>query len=285
MPFKAINGINIYYEVHGEEGPKGTIVLLHHGFGCIKIWKTVYPRLAEEGYRIIMYDRRGYGKSEKGDDFLGFYVSDNFRPYSVVEMARLLDELNADIFHIVGQCEGGVVGVDFAAAYPERVKTIVIASTQCYSQTNMVEKNAEDFPKPFNELDHLLQDKLSEWHGEYAEPFYEQFRKFGGAYGTDFFDLRKKLSLVVCPALVLYPDRSSIFDVEQGVDMYRNLSRGELSVFPACGHNTYEYRPLDYVRNVLEFLERHESDGKSPDVHEDIAGFSCLAVKNDTVSS
>ena len=285
MPFKAINGINIYYEVHGQEGPKGTIVLLHHGFGCVKIWKTVCPMLAEQGYRIIMYDRRGYGRSAKGDDFMSFYVSDHFRSDSVEEMARLLTALDADIVHVVGQCEGGVVGVDFAAAYPERVKSIVIASTQCYSQTTMVDKNAEDFPKPFHEIDPLLQKKITEWHGEYAETFYEQFRKFGGAYGTEFFDLRERLASVICPALVLYPDRSSIFDVEQAVEMYRNLSRGELAVLPACGHNTYEYKPEDYVRNVLEFLERHGSgNGEISADQEDVVGFSCLAVRKDSLS-
>ncbi|MBN1277888.1 MAG: alpha/beta hydrolase [Deltaproteobacteria bacterium] len=282
MPFKKINGINIYYEVHGEDGRKGTIVLLHHGFGCVKIWKTVCPVLAEQGYRIIMYDRRGYGRSEKGYDFMGFYVSDNFRPDSVEEMALLLSSLDTDSVHVIGQCEGGVVGVDFAAKYPDRVHSIVIASTQCCSQTTMVDKNAEDFPKPFHEIDPLLQKKITEWHGEFAEPFYEQFRKFGGAYGTEIFDLRENLASVICPALVLYPDRSSIFDVEQAVEMYRNLPRGELAVLPACGHNTYEYKPADYVRNVLEFLERHGSNGKISAAQEDVVGFSCLAVRKDS---
>jgi pimeloyl-ACP methyl ester carboxylesterase len=213
---------------------------------------------------------------------MGFYVSERFRSDSVEEMARLMDALKADVVHVIGQCEGGVVGADFAAAYPERVRSIVIASTQCYSLTTMIEKNAEDFPKPFNELDPLLQKKLAEWHGEDAEPFYEQFRKFGGAYGRECFDLRESLASVVCPALVLYPDRSSIFDVEQAVDMYRHLPRGELSVLPACGHNTYEYRPVDYVRNVFDFLGRHGGDGKISAEQEGVVGFSCLAVKKDS---
>jgi pimeloyl-ACP methyl ester carboxylesterase len=56
---------------------------------------------------------------------------------------------------------------------------------------------------------------------------------------------------------VLYPDRSFLFDVEQGVAFFRHLVSGELAVLPKCGHNTYEYRPNEYVRQVLAFLKRH----------------------------
>ncbi len=141
----------------------------------------------------------------------------------------------------------------------------------------MVEKNALDFPKPFRELEPELKAKLIEWHGEAAESFFDQFRRFGGAYGTDVFDLRPILSLVRCPTLVLYPDRSSIFEVEQGVAMYRTLSKGELAVLPGCGHNTYQYRPDDYVRIALDFFERHE-DAEGC-LTSEIVGISCLAVK------
>ena len=89
MPFENINGINVYYESHGKGGEKGTILLLHHGFGCVKTWEEIYPGLVDEGYRVIMYDRRGYGRSEKGPDFMDFYVSDGFRTEGVEEMAVL----------------------------------------------------------------------------------------------------------------------------------------------------------------------------------------------------
>jgi hypothetical protein len=43
----------------------------------------------EKGYRVIMYDRRGYGQSERGTDFEEFYVSDRFCLESVEELALL----------------------------------------------------------------------------------------------------------------------------------------------------------------------------------------------------
>ncbi len=277
MPVERINGIHIYYECHGEGADKGAIVLLHHGFGCTKIWKEIYPGLAAKGYRILMYDRRGYGQSEEGPGFMEFYVSDRFRSESVEEMRSLVAAVGMERFHIIGQCEGGVVAADYAARYPDQVESMVISSTQCFSPVPMVEKNALDFPKPFRDLEPELQAKVREWHGGKAEAFFDQFRRFGGAYGGDVFDLRPVLSSVRCPTLVLYPDRSSIFGVEQGVAMYRSLPKGELSVLPRCGHNTYQYRPDEYVRIALDFFERHEDRKRAL---PEIIGMSCLAVKH-----
>ena len=255
MPFAQINGMKIYYEIHGSGD---TIVLLHHGFGCTKIWKDIYPHLVQKGYRVIMYDRRGYGQSERGADFEEFYISDTFRSESVKELAMLKEFLDIDSFHIIGQCEGGVVGIDYAVMYPHHVATIVASSTQCYSKITMRDLNSLKSPNPFQDLEPEIKKKLVDWHGEeHAEVFFNQFRKYGGAYGTDFFDLRDVLPSVTCPALVLYPDRSSIFDVEQAVAFYRCLPNGELAILPNCGHNTYEHQPKEYISCVLNFLKRH----------------------------
>lgn len=256
MPFTNLHGRKIYFEIHGEGYP---LVLLHHGFGCTKMWRDIYPSLVENGYKVIMYDRRGYGKSERGNDFEKFYVSDGFRPESVKELNQLMAILNITSCHLIGQCEGGAIAIDYAARFPDRVKTVITSSTLCYSKVSMVEFNASKFPHPFQELDPELKEKLIDWHGKTrAEPFFNQFRSYGGAYGKDIFDLRRSLTKVTCPALVLYPDRSFLFDVEQGVDFYRHLAAGELAVLPKCGHNTYEQQPQEYVRHILDFLKRHQ---------------------------
>ncbi len=263
MPFETIRGFRIYYEDHGCGE---AIVLLHHGFGCTRMWKEIYPPLLDRGYRVVMYDRRGFGRSEKGEDFEAFYVGSDLRAAGVGELAGLKEALEIDSFHLVGQCEGGVLAVDYALDYPEHVRSLTISSTQCFSRVSMPEFNREKFPKTFRELDPGLRDKLSKWHGEeHAEPFFNLFRIHGGAYGTGFFDLRPLLPSVSRPGLVIYPDRSFLFDVEQGVAFYRLLPSGELAVLPKCGHNTYEQRPAEYVEAVLAFLDRHREQEDLPE--------------------
>ncbi len=270
MPFKKINDFQLYYEVHGEGE---VMVLLHHGFGSAKIWKAICPQFVASGFKVVMYDRRGFGRSEAGDDFQNFYESERYRPESVEELRALKEVLGIEKFHIVGQCEGGVIGVDYAVKYPGEVITLAAASTQCYSEIPQKELNVAKLVIEFSRLEPQLQAKLVDWHGKDAESRYNQFTKYGGAYGTDMFDLRPVLSQVACPTLVLYPDRSSIFDVEQSVAFYRHLARGELAVFPRCGHNTYEQRPEDYARTILDFIRRN-TGGDSSKVQP---AMTCLA--------
>jgi pimeloyl-ACP methyl ester carboxylesterase len=270
MPFEKMNHLQLYYEVHGEGEP---IVFMHHGFGCTKIWNKIVPRFAAEGYRVVMYDRRGYGRSDGGDDFFEFYESDRYRPESVEELRLVKERLGIESCHLVGQCEGGVVGIDYAVKYPQEVKTLTVASTQCYSEVPMTDLNVMRLVNTFAELEPMLQTKMVDWHGQAAEIKYNQFAKYGGAYGIDHFDLRPILPMVACPTLVLYPDRSSIFDVEQSIDFYRHLPKGELAVFPKCGHNTYEQRPEEYIRTILDFMKRIR-EGRDAKVQPAV---SCLA--------
>jgi len=224
------------------------------------MWEDIFPSLVEKGYRVIMYDRRGYGHSEKGADFQAFYEGDQFRAESVKELAALREIVGFGAFHIIGQCEGGVIGVEYAAKYPRQVRTLVTSSTQCYSPVTMAEFNKQKFPKPFRDLKPDLRKKLIDWHGkDHAQSSYDHFRKYGGAYGKGIFDVRGLLPLVACPTLVLYPDRSYLFGVEQAIAFYRHLPEGELAILPNCGHNTYEERPQEYVQLVLDFLKRCRS--------------------------
>ncbi|MCB2225720.1 MAG: alpha/beta hydrolase [Desulfarculaceae bacterium] len=263
MAWLELEGRRVFYEDHGQ-GP--TVILLHHGFSSLEMWRGVLPHLVMAGHRVVLYDRRGYGQSDEGAGFREFYFSDEFRPAAVAELAGVMDALGLQSAHLIGQCEGGVVALDAAATRPELVKSLCAASTQCFAPTPMVEFNRAAFPKPFTELDQAIKDKMIKWQGpDKAEERFELFRYKGGAYGCDEFDLRPMLPGVAAPALVLYPDRSALFPVEQGVAMYRGLPRGELAVIPSCGHNSYDNRPQDYLRTVLGFLQRQEGGTGLPD--------------------
>jgi pimeloyl-ACP methyl ester carboxylesterase len=272
MPFVEINGTKLYYEIHGHGTP---LLLLHHGFGCTRMWDKIAPRLVESGCKVICYDRRGFGQSEEGSAFLDFYVSDQFLSESVIEMESFRDWLGVDSFDVVGQCEGGVVAAYYASRYPDRVRNMVTSSTLCYSATSMHEFNMSKFAKTFDQLDQEIIGKLIGWHGERAESLFNQFRLFGGAYGKDLFDLRPTLRQVRCPTLVLYPDRSFLFEVEQGVAFYRNLPQGELTVLPNCGHNTYDEYPEEYVSHIVSFFNRRRLDGLTGIIGKAVRPVTC----------
>ncbi len=62
MPFIDANGVSLNYELAGARGP--AVVLLHELGGTLHSWDAVAPRLAAR-YRVLRYDQRGAGLSEK----------------------------------------------------------------------------------------------------------------------------------------------------------------------------------------------------------------------------
>jgi pimeloyl-ACP methyl ester carboxylesterase len=256
MPFIKINKLNTYYEVSGEGD---TVILLHNGFSCTKMWKEVAPILVAAGFRVVTYDRRGYGRSDGGADFEAHYISPGFRDEAVMALAELMDHLEIETCHIIGQCEGGVVGIDYAVRYPQKVMTLTTASTLCFGEMTMEDFNRLKFPPTYNDLPAHIQKKYIDWHGpNRAESFYTLCSRYGGSYGLGIFDLRPELKEVSCPSLVMYPDRGHFFEAEQGLAFFRSLANGELAIFPKCGHNIFEHYPELYAQTVIDFMGRFQ---------------------------
>lgn len=262
MPIANIAGVNIYYEVHGEGEP---LLLVHHGTGSTKMWEHLLPGFVDR-YKVILYDRKGYGRSDK-EGFPEYYLSDQYTDSSVKELSLFLEHLNIkDKLYILGQCEGGVIVVHFAARYPDLVKAIAISSTNCCSNAGTFrparppQPSDSKVPRTWENASPSYRETLVRWQGEaYAPVLYSLFVQNGGAYwaGPKPYDLRDALKNVQCPALVLFPDRSHLFDVEQGVLTYHALPQGELAVLPKSGHSVWLTQPDEYQRTVLSFFARH----------------------------
>ncbi|GAG58408.1 unnamed protein product, partial [marine sediment metagenome] len=116
--FAEINGIKICYEVHGEGDP----VILVHGFGRKKEnWIAQFKPFSEH-FKIIRFDNRGAGKSDRPK---GVYTMEVF----VDDIAGLMDYIEIDKAHIVGWSLGGKIVQNFALKYPERVDKMVLINT------------------------------------------------------------------------------------------------------------------------------------------------------------
>lgn len=118
MPNTIANGININYEVHGAGSP----VVLIGGLGShIQSWATQLP-IYSEHYKVIAFDNRGMGKSDKPD-----------MEYSIEMMAddavSLLDSLDIEKASFVGKSMGGMISQWIGIKYPNRVDKLVMGCT------------------------------------------------------------------------------------------------------------------------------------------------------------
>jgi pimeloyl-ACP methyl ester carboxylesterase len=116
----AANGLRFYVEDSGD----GPAVLLLHGFPDTgEIWRLQVPALVAAGYRTVVPDLRGRGRSERPEDVASYALRE-----LVADATGILDALGIERAHVVGHDWGAALAWAVAALAPERVERLVVMS-------------------------------------------------------------------------------------------------------------------------------------------------------------
>jgi pimeloyl-ACP methyl ester carboxylesterase len=114
------NGLEFFVRDEGS----GTPVLLLHGFPDTgELWRNQVPALVENGFRTIVPDMRGRGRSSKPEAVSDYRLSTIIR-----DVAGILDALGIERAHVVGHDWSAAVAWLVAALVPERVDRLVTIS-------------------------------------------------------------------------------------------------------------------------------------------------------------
>jgi pimeloyl-ACP methyl ester carboxylesterase len=248
------NGSRIYYEDFGR-GP--AIILIHDGLAHGEVWEQQVAAFAEH-YRVVSYDRRGYGRSDAPT-----------QPYSNIDdLEALLSELDIDNATLIGSSSGGALAINFALTHPGKVDALVLVGAVVngmgYS-SHFVRRGYSLFgpdiqttvDRMVNDQYHIApentaaRDRLRELLTKHPRNL--EFGKFRLMVEPDFSAL-ERLPEIGVPTLIIGAE-ADIPDVHVHAGaLDAGIAGAARVVIPNAGHLVYLEQPAAFNEAVLEFL-------------------------------
>jgi len=253
-----INGIKLAFDDIG----RGPAVILLHGFPFNRqMWSPQINALAENGFRVIAPDLRGFGESEAGD-----------KPFSIRTFAddvnRLMKYLGIGRAVLVGMSLGGEVVLELLRLHPRKVVATSILSPV------MPPSNAEEqirylnFAELVREGHHQTAiDGFCQWllPGELQNEMAEQTRQLmetvnlqtlskGMSFCADHQKWVERGERHTTPTLVVSGENDPLSSPKQAKTMTKLLPIGRHHVIPEAGHLFNMEVPDDLNQYLVEFL-------------------------------
>lgn len=268
MPTVKVGEINMYYEVHGEGKP----LVLIAGLGAdVTAWMFQTPEFSQK-YRVIVFDNRGVGRTDAPDT-----------PYSIEMMADdtagLLETLGIEKAHILGVSLGGFIAQELALKYPQRVKSLILATTCAYlpfftrhivDTWNRMRQEGVNLETIIREsLPWVFTDKFFEnpeqvqmaidvmLANPYPQPAYAYARQAGHERAAEF-DTRNRLGQITAPTLVLVGKEDILCPVKLSEELAAGIPNAELVVLEGGGHLFLIEISDKFNQAVLDFLAKVE---------------------------
>lgn len=237
--------LSVYYEVHGTGQP---LVLLHGGALTIDLsFRDVLGPLAERA-QVIAIELQGHG-----------HTADRERAGSIAEFAvdvvGVLDHLGVERADFLGYSLGGLVAVQVAVDFPDRVGKVIAAATHFHPDGYKAEITdpAQDSPLLPTEADFAAMVE----HYRAVAPDPDHFEAFLEnlqvvVHGWEGWT-PEQLGRIGAEVLLVVGDKDFI-RLEHAVEFYGHLRHGHLAVLPQTMHMRIMNRPELVLPMVDRFL-------------------------------
>jgi 3-oxoadipate enol-lactonase len=254
MPLAKINGIDLYYETHGE-GP--ALVFAHGGGGSHLSWWQQAPVFAKS-HKVVTFDHRSFGHSLDAPDGPG--------PHAFVQdLTALLDHLGIQKATVAGQSMGGWTVCGFAAAHPERTSALILCDTTAGVHTPEVTKaQAGTRERAGGDLKQILRNAYARSFPE-REPnlcfLYQQISELNTGVSPKLvpalFGIKHDVRPIIehkIPTLLLVGEEDVLTPPDAMASVAAQIPQARFVKVPQAGHSVYFERADEFNRIVSEFL-------------------------------
>ncbi|MBP2158723.1 MULTISPECIES: alpha/beta fold hydrolase [Asticcacaulis] len=214
--YKQINGINYYYEIHGQGEP---LLLLHGGLGSIDMFDPILPLLTQSR-QVIAVDLQGHGRTALGDRAIN--PADIGR-----DMAELTKALGYKQVDVLGYSFGGMTAVNMAAHAPQSVRRLVVVSAP-FSREGFFAEMLPQQAQVSAAMAPFMKDTPMYTTYAAVAPRPEDFPKLLDAMGAmmrEPYDYTPAVRALNMPVMLIYGD-SDMVRPEHVVDFYKMLGGG-----------------------------------------------------------
>jgi 3-oxoadipate enol-lactonase len=260
------DGLKLRYEIRGSGEPVALIM----GFsGSGRGWGEAFLKLMEARFKIFVIDNRGTGESDKPD--AEFTLAD-----MAADIAAVLDHAKTPRAHIFGISMGGMIAQEFALAYPERTRGLVLGCTNCGASHSVpadpaaianlipapgidpIEQARRAFSVACGKAflnsaagQEILSQAIAEM-GNYPITPMHTFMRQGQAIGG--FDSFARLGQIKSPTLIIHGDDDSIVPYPNAEVLQGAIAGSKKHTLNAAGHMFFWEVPDEAARAAGDFL-------------------------------
>jgi len=249
-----INGIDLYYKTAGEGKP----FLILHGWGASSVsWMRIIDEMASKGFKLIIPDLPGFGKTEIPKTVWGVGDYADF-------VISFIKELGFSRFYLLGHSFGG--GVALKMATEKNVKPLKLifcdAAIVREERLNLRQRISKFLARTGSKI-------ISEDSRVYS--FFEKMAyRLAGTY--DYYranplmkevfkkvvseDLTHLLPKVDMPCLIIWGEDDQITPVEDGVLFQQEIDNSELKIIKGARHNPYKTDSVEVSESIIKFLNK-----------------------------
>lgn len=234
-------GARIWYAAYGSGSP---VILLHGGLGHSGNWSYQVPALLRSGYRAILIDSRGHGRSTRDG-----------RPYTYERMAAdvltVMDTLSIEKAGFVGWSDGAVIALILAMKAPARVTGVF------YFACNMDPSGAKEF-----EFTPTIGRCISRHKQDYRElsatpeQFDEFFEGVGLMQRTQPNYSADDLAQIRVPVAIVHSEHDEFIKREHAEYLARSIPDADFVYLPDVSHFAPLQRPEQFNAAMLAFLRK-----------------------------